>query len=88
MTARVWAAELGGLLGAPQALAAAVDGGGQPREVQLEGAEELAGVVLGATTQLALPGAGRLDELLRRTVGVAYELNAGRRAVSRARASR
>jgi hypothetical protein len=57
-----------------QALAAALGGGDELREVDLEGAEELVGVVLGAEADVALSGPRVVDDVLRRTFGVANEL--------------
>src|SRR3954449_9831667 len=70
---RTWAAPLrdfGGLVFALQALAPALDGRDELREVDLERVEDLVGVVLGAETDLALAGPGVLDDVLRRPLGL------------------
>jgi hypothetical protein len=56
--------DLSALVGAAQASAAALDGGYELREVELERVEDLVGVVLGAQPDLALPAARALDDLL------------------------
>src|SRR5687767_14052982 len=66
--------DLAGLVRALQALAAALDRGDELGQVDLEGVEDLGGVVLGAQADLPLAGSGVLDYLLRRTLGVANEL--------------
>ncbi len=52
-----------------EAFAAVLDGGDELGEVDLEGAEDLVGVVLGAQANLALLGTGVVDEVLRRELG-------------------
>src|SRR3954463_16749647 len=77
---RTWAAPLrdfGRLVLALQALAPALDGGDELREVDLERVEDLVGVALGAEPDLALAAAGVLDDLLRRPLGVARDLLLG-----------
>src|SRR5215211_7299184 len=67
----------GGLVLALQALAAALDGGDELREVHLERVEDLVGVVLGAEADLALAGAGVLDDVLGRALGLLGDLLLG-----------
>src|SRR3954468_4830812 len=67
-------ADFGRLVAALEPLAAALDGGDELREVDLERVEDLVGVVLGAEPDLALAAAGVLDDLLRRALGVAGDL--------------
>jgi hypothetical protein len=55
---RAGSADLGRLVLALQALAPALDGRDELREVHLEGVEDLVGVVLGAEADLALAGPG------------------------------
>ena len=52
-----------------EAFAAVLDGGDELGEVELEGAEDLVGVVLGAQANLALLGTGVVDDVLRRELG-------------------
>jgi hypothetical protein len=68
---------LGPLVGAAQALAAALDGGYAVREVELECVQGLLGVVVGAEMQLTLAGARALDDLLSRALSLANELLPG-----------
>ena len=63
-----------GLVRALQALAAALDSGDELGEVELEGVEDLGCVVLGAQADLPLPAPGAIDDVLRRTLGLANEL--------------
>src|SRR3954449_12605744 len=70
---RTWAAPLrdfGRLVLALQALAPALDGRDELREVDLERVEDLVGVVLGAEPDLPLAGAGILDDVLGRALGL------------------
>src|SRR4051794_5892536 len=70
---RTWAAPLrdfGRLVLALQALAPALDGRDELREVDLERVEDLVGVVLGAEPDLALARAGVLDDVLGRPLGL------------------
>jgi hypothetical protein len=69
--------DLGALVGAAQALAAALDGGYELREVELERVEDLVGVVVGAQSDLVLAAACVLDDLLRAALGLADELMLG-----------
>src|SRR3954463_8211697 len=70
-----WIVARGGLLGCgrsvgpPEVFAAALDRGDELGEVDLEGAEDLVGVVLGALADPALLGAGVIDDLLARELG-------------------
>jgi len=66
-------ADLGALVGAAQALPAALDGGDELREVELERVEDLVGVVLGAEPDLALAGVCTLDDFVGRAFGLADE---------------
>ena len=66
-----------GLVLALQALAAALDGGDELREVDLERVEDLVGVVLGAEADLALAGAGVLDDVLGGALGLLGDLLLG-----------
>jgi hypothetical protein len=50
-----------------------LDGGDELGEVGLESVEDLGGVLLGAQADLPLPGPGVIDDLLRRTLGLANE---------------
>ena len=68
-------------------LAAALDGGDELREVDLERAEDLVGVVLGAEADLALAGAGVLDDVLGGALGLLGDLFLGDQLVLRSRAS-
>src|SRR3954471_9171115 len=74
---RTWAAPLrdfGRLVLALQALAPALDGRDELREVDLERVEDLVGVVLGAEADLALPGASVLDDVLGGALGLLGDL--------------
>src|SRR3954462_10183639 len=64
-------ADFGGLVAALGPLPATLDGGDELGEVDLERVEDLVGVVLGAEPDLALAGAGVLDDVLRRALGLA-----------------
>ena len=59
-----------GLVAALQALAPALDGGDELREVDLERVEDLVGVVLGAEADLPLARPCVLDDVLRRALGL------------------
>src|SRR3954469_5379510 len=77
---RTWAAPLrdfGRLVLALQALAPALDGRDELREVDLERVEDLVGVVLGAEPDLALAAAGVLDDVLGRALGLLDDLLLG-----------
>src|SRR3954451_16287445 len=77
---RTWAAPLrdfGRLVLALQALAPALDGRDELREVDLERVEDLVGVVLGAEPDLALAAAGVLDDVLGRALGMLGDLLLG-----------
>src|SRR3954467_13968980 len=67
-------ARVGGLVLALQALAPALDGRDELREVDLERVEDLVGVVLGAEADLALAGAGVLDDVLGGALGLLDDL--------------
>ena len=67
-------ADFGRLVLALQALAAALDGREELREVDLERVEDLVGVVLGAEPDLALAGAGVLDDVLGGALGLLDDL--------------
>src|SRR3954464_14818826 len=74
---RTWAAPLrdfGRLVLALQALAPALDGGDELREVDLERVEDLVGVVLGAEPDLALASARVLDDVLGGALGLLGDL--------------
>src|SRR3954469_6068705 len=71
-------ADFGGLVAALQALAPALDGGDELREVDLERVEDLVGVVLGAEPDLALAGAGVLDDVVGGALGLLDDLLLGR----------
>src|SRR3954465_5501873 len=71
---RIWLAHFGRLVLALQALAAALDGGDELREVDLERVEDLVRVVLGAEADLALAGAGVLDDVLGLALGLLGDL--------------
>src|SRR3954462_1991311 len=74
---RTWAAPLrdfGRLVLALQALAPALDGADELREVDLERVEDLVGVVLGAEADLALAGASVLDDVLGGALGLLGDL--------------
>src|SRR5512146_2913112 len=62
--ARRASGDFGGFVLALQALAAALHGRDELREVDLERVEDVVGVVLGAEADLALARAGVLDDLL------------------------
>ena len=79
-------ADFGRLVLALQPLAAPLDRGDELREVDLERVEDLVGVVLRAEPDLALAGAGVLDDVLRLALGLLGDLLLGRRAPSGARA--
>src|SRR4051794_35148693 len=64
----------GGFVFALEPLAAALDGGDELREVDLEGVEDLVGVVLGAEADLPLAGPRVLDDVLGRALGLARDL--------------
>src|SRR3954462_11903837 len=70
-------ADFGGLVAALGPLPATLDGGDELGEVDLERVEDLVGVVLGAEPDLALAGAGVLDDVLRRALGLAGHLLLG-----------
>src|SRR3954471_20002865 len=81
---RTWAAPLrdfGRLVLALQALAPALDGRDELREIDLERVEDLVGVVLGAEPDLALAGAGVLDDVLGRALGLLGDLLLGDQGV-------
>ena len=78
--------DFGRLVLALQALAAALDGRDELREVDLERVEDLVGVVLGAEADLALAGAGVLDDVLGRALGLLGDLLLGDQLRSGARA--
>jgi hypothetical protein len=61
----------------PEALAPALDGRDELREVHLERVEDLVGVVLGAQADLPLAGAGVVDDVLRGALGLAGDLLVG-----------
>src|SRR3954464_12252189 len=67
----------GWLVLALQALAAGLDGGDELGEVDLERVEDLVGVVLGAQADLALAGAGVLDDVLGGALGLLGDLLLG-----------
>ena len=71
---RRFSADLGRLILALQALAPALDGRYELREVHLEGVQDLVRVVLGAEPDLALAGAGVLDDVLGRALGLLGDL--------------
>src|SRR3954467_12232455 len=80
---RTWAAPLrdfGRLVLALQALAPALDGRDELREVDLERVEDLVGVVLGAEADLALARAGVLDDVLGGALGGLGDLLLGHQA--------
>src|SRR4051794_36553445 len=64
----------GGFVFALEALAPTLDRGDELREVDLEGVEDLVGVVLGAEADLPLAGPGVLDDVLGRALGLARDL--------------
>src|SRR5947209_17557469 len=72
---------LGRLFLARQPLAPAADGGDELRQVDLEGVEDLVGVVLGAEADLALAGASLLDDVLGRAFGLPGDLLLGDQAL-------
>src|SRR6185312_4728999 len=74
-------AHVGGLLFALQPFAAALHGGDELREVDLKRVEDLVGVVLGAEPDLALAGAGVLDDVLGAAFGLLGDLLLGDQAV-------
>src|SRR5437660_4998773 len=57
-----------------QTVAPALDGGRELREVDLEGVEDVVGVVLGAEPDLALARASLLDDLVRLPLGLLDDL--------------
>ena len=61
-----------------EAVAAALDGRDELLEVDLERVEDVVGVVLGAQADLALAGAGVLDDLLGLALGLLDDLLARR----------
>ena len=63
-----------GFFAALQAVAAALDGRDELREVHLEGVEDVVGVILGAQADLALAGAGVLDDLVGLALGLLHDL--------------
>src|SRR3954466_11722295 len=67
-------AHFGRLVLALQALATALHGGDELREVDLERVEDLVGVVLGAEADRALAGAGVLDDVLGGALGLLGDL--------------
>src|SRR3954449_987750 len=67
----------GWLVLALEALAAALHGGDELREVDLEGSEDLVGVVLRAEPDLALASAGVLDDVLGGAFGLTSDLLLG-----------
>src|SRR3954469_6015413 len=67
----------GRLVLALEALAAALDGGDELREVDLERVEDLVGVVLRAEADLALASAGVLDDVLGGALGLLGDLLLG-----------
>src|SRR4051812_10596336 len=69
--------DFGRLVLALQALAPALDGRDELGEVDLEGVEDLVGVVLGAEADLALAGAGVLDDVVSGTLGLLDDLLLG-----------
>src|SRR3954470_15794321 len=69
--------DFGRLVLALQALAPALDGRDELREVDLERVEDLVGVVLGAEPDLALAAAGVLDDVLGRALGLLGDLLLG-----------
>src|SRR4051794_28693217 len=71
---RLALSDLGGLFAALEALATALDGGDELREVDLERVEDLVGVVLGPEADLALAGAGVLDDVLGGALGLLGDL--------------
>src|SRR3954449_1781916 len=70
-------AHFGRLVLALQALPTALHGGDELREVDLEGVEDLVGVVLRAEPDLALAGTGVLDDVLRLALGLLGDLLLG-----------
>src|SRR5215204_5769342 len=69
--------DLGRLVLALQALAPALDGGDELREVDLERVEDLVGVVLGTEPDLPLAGARVLDDVLGGALGLLGDLLLG-----------
>src|SRR3954463_5346627 len=67
-------ADFGGLVATLQALAPALDRGDELREVDLERVEDLVRVVLRPEADLALAGAGVLDDVLRGALGLPRDL--------------
>src|SRR6266545_3934753 len=65
------------LVAALEPLPATLDGGDELREVDLERVEDLVGVVLGAEPDLPLAGAGVLDDVLGRALGLLGDLLLG-----------
>src|SRR5215210_2175468 len=74
-------ADFGGLVLALQPLAAALHGGDELREVDLERVEDLVGVVLGPEADLPLAGAGVLDDVLGGALGLLGDLLIGDQVV-------
>src|SRR5215212_1208488 len=69
-----------GFFAPAQALAPALHGRDELREIDLEGVEDVVGVVLGAQADLALTTARLLDDLLRLALGLADDLLLGDQA--------
>src|SRR5882757_10581557 len=67
-------AYFGGFVLALEALAPTLHSGDELREVDLEGVEDLVGVVLRAEADLALAGARVLDDVLGRALGLLGDL--------------
>src|SRR3954470_19492232 len=70
-------ADFGRFVLAGETLAAALHRGDELRKVDLEGVEDLVGVVLGAEADLALAGAGVLDDVLGGALGLLDDLLLG-----------
>src|SRR5579884_4006281 len=69
--------DLGRLFLAGEAFAPAAHGGDELREVDLERVQDLVGVVLGAQTDLALPGPRLFDDVLGCALGLLGDLLLG-----------